>query len=1559
LARSGKYKRWLLFFLMGIIGVLLLLFVFLNLPFSQRYATGHVNRVLARSQVPIHLDAIRKILPGSVSIQGISLYGPGGDTIIYTGELQARIRLLSLARSKVVLKELELDAALVELAREPDAQRINIAEAFRKERGEAPPDTEKSPTKWQISIRKGKLTNIHFRMDDSTSGIHISQDASEIELGNFNIFLHERDISCRSLFLGDARGAVNLAPRMGPPGRKKGQPWNLGLRKLVMEDVDFAFSKEVDSLELETSITKGSIQARAIDLVSRTADISEIMVSESELAIKGAGVFTEIDLDLEDLRWDEKNAGVRLRKIAFEMDNGFILERLRGELDSRQDETRLELEIRTGYSQIGIEATAYEAWGEILSTPGKTDGAYLELEQSRISLEDIRCFAPVIETWPAYRGLAAQTVNVGGSLTFEDSDLNISGLSLSQGKNFNIIINGAIQDILKFPEAAGDLDIGISGLDQDWLEEFVAYMGMSGKIPELSELRLEASFSDSLMSPDVNLSLLSRWGSVDVGGQLDFARELFTLAFSADKLVLGEFTDVTDLGSFTGAGEIKGRGFSGGELQASYYLQVDTFEYKAYPYGNTQLTGTIEPGVYGLQLVANDPSFKGDLQLGLQLADSAYAAQATGIFRAQLNDLNLYGDTLGIQTSIDAHLRKGGNRVESELRCGDLNLHTPQRTVVVQELNAQLRTDSVQSTVHADADFFNADLHLIKPMDELDSLGKGYLHYFTSFSNASHITDINRVSVLPAITASATVAHHELLDIFLGDSGLHFSGLEASIEKQADHNSLRATISGNGFTYKVLESETIAAIVTDSAGIISLELEADSTSILSGPDRRITMQANTSERNILAQLRVKDYLDQVLYGIEVEGRADSSQIVLSVPDQEFILNGQDWQLADPEVLSIDLADNMILPSLLMQQDTSYLQMDAKLEAGRVSYALDLYRVDLKSLINTDVFQGNPDVVLSGRLVYGSGSDTEKKISTDLWIDRLGFFGQKFRGISLEGGFQRGASDSYEIEMHAQMDSLEIQFEGERDERGARKLNGTFTHLPVVLVQPFSGDYASELGGSLSGDLNVTSINGNERISGQLDFHKVSAKVNLLNTVFRIHDQSIELADQRALFNEFTILDTLNRPLKMDGFIEFRRQKTPVADLTISSSDMQVMSRNTRSITPFTGNIFVDSRIRLQGPITRPSIGGNIHLTEGTEVFYNHMEDLKMTETQKIVNFVSHAPPDEDIPVPALSGRGRPASSSIGAVIEIDPATSINFNLAKRMFNIYLEVKGGGNIQYNLDNEQMAVSGRYEIGEGTTLLKLVGWPDKTFRLAEGGYIRWSGMVENPELNIEAENKVSTSYLNPIDGKNRDIDFFVMLRLTGFLEELEVLFTIRTPDQYVMSIINTLSPEEQMRQAISVLLFEVIDLPGISSSTDYMTQQVNQILSSQLNQLTQSAIKGVDISFGLDTYDQSAQDGSSETTTSLTYEVSKTFLNNRAQIEFSGRLKDASQETAASDHSLNNLSFEYTLDSAASKYLRVYNEHTYDDVFEGEVIKTGVGFKYKKRYRSLKDIWRRKR
>jgi hypothetical protein len=89
------------------------------------------------------------------------------------------------------------------------------------------------------------------------------------------------------------------------------------------------------------------------------------------------------------------------------------------------------------------------------------------------------------------------------------------------------------------------------------------------------------------------------------------------------------------------------------------------------------------------------------------------------------------------------------------------------------------------------------------------------------------------------------------------------------------------------------------------------------------------------------------------------------------------------------------------------------------------------------------------------------------------------------------------------------------------------------------------------------------------------------------------------------------------------------------------------------------------------------------------------------------------------------------------------------------------------------------------------------------------------------------------------------------------------------------------------------------------------------------------------------------------------VKKNLLNDRAKVEFSGIASGANNQSGSSNTSLNNFSFEYRIDSAATKFLKVYNEHSYEDVFEGDVVKTGVGFTYRRNYPTLSDIWRRDR
>ncbi|MCD4770711.1 MAG: translocation/assembly module TamB, partial [Bacteroidales bacterium] len=700
--------------------------------------------------------------------------------------------------------------------------------------------------------------------------------------------------------------------------------------------------------------------------------------------------------------------------------------------------------------------------------------------------------------------------------------------------------------------------------------------------------------------------------------------------------------------------------------------------------------------------------------------------------------------------------------------------------------------------------------------------------------------------------------------------------------------------------------------------------------------------------------------NEVVYDFEISSGFDGNNIVFKVPSRQLIMNGVQWQLDTPDLFLFNRTAKTISPSLRMHTNNSFLHLLSDGGNGMNSYNCEFSDVKITSLIRDDILPGKPAGLISGTVDYGVIADKGKKINTDLSFRDVSWSDLDFNSITLKGYFISEMPGNFKVDMTARLDTALIVVKGEKPAAGNRTINAEFTEMPINTFQPFVRDYLSEIRGDISGYFNISSDKDIENYSGELIINDANFRINTLNLKYRIPDDKILFSGKKMIFNNSRVLDSLNNELFIDGSVDFTNTKSIETDLEISSSELQVMNTGEDEKSSFYGNIFIDSRLSVKGPLLSPVLRGEILLSKGTEVFYRKMENLNITESEKIVRFVSSRSSGDKQIEHIKDVQIVHNNASVETIIKIDPTTIINFNLSERLFNIDLMIQGGGVLNYSmLVNNRINLAGKYEISKGTADLKMVGWPNKGFRITKGGFIRWDGNFDDPEVNFEALNTVRSSYTNPVDGKDRNVDFNVTLKLSNRLSDLNVLFAINTPDQYLMSIINTLSPEEQMKQAITILLFQKIDLPGISTSTDYMTEQVNQLIETQLNQLTKTTIKGVDISFGIDSYVQSTQAGGEETKTSLSYEVKRALLDDRAQIEFSGRINDFNKQPGASDISFNNFSFEYRLDSASTKFLKVYNEHTYEDVFEGEVTKTGVGITYRKSYRFFRDIWKREK
>jgi hypothetical protein len=236
------------------------------------------------------------------------------------------------------------------------------------------------------------------------------------------------------------------------------------------------------------------------------------------------------------------------------------------------------------------------------------------------------------------------------------------------------------------------------------------------------------------------------------------------------------------------------------------------------------------------------------------------------------------------------------------------------------------------------------------------------------------------------------------------------------------------------------------------------------------------------------------------------------------------------------------------------------------------------------------------------------------------------------------------------------------------------------------------------------------------------------------------------------------------------------------------------------------------------------------------------------------------------------------------------------------------------------------------------------------------VAFTGDMLNPILNIHAYDTMKANVTET--GQNsRLINFIVSLSVTNTLENMNVEFGLSTNDDIsVQNELETMSAEQRANQAMNLLLYNVYTGPGTKASTNLSVNPLFSFLTARLNSWAANTIKGVDISFGIDQYDSSTSTGSS-TTTSYSYKVSKSLFNDRIKIIVGGNYStDANMDENFSQNLINDISFEYLLNQSGSMYMKLFRHVGFESILEGEVTQTGVGFVYKRKLTSLRDLFR---
>ena len=543
----------------------------------------------------------------------------------------------------------------------------------------------------------------------------------------------------------------------------------------------------------------------------------------------------------------------------------------------------------------------------------------------------------------------------------------------------------------------------------------------------------------------------------------------------------------------------------------------------------------------------------------------------------------------------------------------------------------------------------------------------------------------------------------------------------------------------------------------------------------------------------------------------------------------------------------------------------------QIDLGVISNAFS-YIPPMKGILNAD-FQYAP-------------SDSAFMVVADMNIDDLYYENERVGELMFNAVYLPLEQGNHQVDMHLFRDRKEVSAitalyqMGETDH-----ISGTveFMHFPLDIANPFIPDDMAKMGGDLDGTLAISGQSDKPMAEGYLILDTASVYVGAAGSTFRFDDKKIEIKNNRILFNQYGIYAYNKNPFIINGEVDFNDLSRMTANLKLTANNLQLLNVKKNEESLVYGKLFVNLNSTVRGPLDALTMRGDLQLLGGTNITYV-LKDSPLTVQDRMSDMVTFTSFTDTLRrrmprKPPLPMGGM----DMLMTIHIDPAVQANVDLSPDQSN-HINLEGGGDLSFQYTPQgDMFLNGRYTLTGGTIKYSIPVIPLKEFNVQEGSYVQWTGNPMDPTLNLTATERVRTSVTLTGQSSPRLVNFDVGIELTQQLENLGLQFTLTAPEDMAMQEeLTSKGPEERAKLAVSMLVTGMYLGGGGSGKVNVnMGDALTSFLQSEINNIAGSALKSVDISFGMETYDDNGDAGGG-TRTDYSFRFAKRFYNDRIRV-----------------------------------------------------------------------------
>ncbi|SDM08579.1 Family of unknown function [Catalinimonas alkaloidigena] len=1476
--RIGKIAlKSVLYLLLFVIGLVLLVWVALQIPAVQQFAVNKVTTTLQKQLgTEVRIGKVDIDFFKTVVLEDIYLEDQQRDTLLYAGHLGVDIGVFALGQQTINVNQVELERAYVNLYREPGQEKFNyefVMEAF------ASSDTtvkDTTASAWKFDLEGVALNQVRFDFRDVPGGNDLQTYLNHFEVDLSTLGLDEPVlhpvidlIEIEGLNVAFKQSAVDTNIVVAVQANPATDSVRNDTMKTFLDGFALTLNKfTISNTNLSYDITDSARVAEGLDYNHLAVGNLALEINDVELGDSA------VQASLDQFAFTEKNSGFRLNNVA---------------LAARGEFPRVEAtlkEFRTPNSALTHDLTIALADFRNEEQLMQTLVAQAQWQEDYFGMQDALYFAPDLDTFQA---LQNRKLYLNGNLDIRDGNL-----SLKNG-NFHLddalVLNLAAEAEAYYDPLRAKFDLQVDPVRTDltFIRAFLAPGTLPPAMQNLGEVQLFLDAQGYARDLQGNMRVVTNRGNLSSDFQAkmndDFTSQQIQATLRTESLSLAQFLgDSSGLGRLTMRADVNVDNSPSALAVRDSRVHIDLVEYNDYAYHDLNLAGSFVNNVADARIETNDTNLRMNLTARAELTGDTLIVASGVIDTVDLYALNLYADTLALSTRLDT------------VRVQGLNPNTLEALIAIRELRMQkdlqrLSNDSliVQASTSADSgrvislntDFMRATASGNFAVEELPAAMEQII--------AQYVSRFRSPDAVPPATPQTLALdvdirpNPSLIQAFVpglelpNPLSLYASLSSVNNQVELDINARKIVFSGTEIDSLQLSAET----QDDQIQLISrINQIVMGTTNVPG----VRMNVDLTEDNFDFNLKIAG--DSAPSRLGLEGRLaileDTFRVNLN--ETQLFLEGNEWILTDNATIAY-APEYLLIRDFGLSNEEQALEVSTQLnEAGTNVLNVDLREIsigDIATLLDQEALG------LAGR-INGNALVVDpfalERVQADIGIEGLMLDSTDMGMMQLQAS-KSNTEDILTASLNVEGPQHQLQASGTYNvaqEENNLDFDIDMSRFRLDQFQPLLASSLKQIKGNLTADLKVTGSPSAPNIVGELGFGDSTVIYPVATGVpYQFSNQRVRFTGNALNMNNFQMGDSEGNKLTLAGNIGFADLTNPSLNLKVNTNKFKFLnSTQYEGLESFYGRLYALVDLSVTGTVADMLAKGrfrtldessvSMRLDAGTSGDVQPASYIVFHDTQSDTVIAGNATPEADSLQAALNTMAL-TGFQLDADVELTPGTQLNIYIDEEN---KVEAVGSAILSVDMTKQgDIIISGTYEIEKGYYAMNLLGVINKEFAIRKGSTIQLNGGPTDATVNLTAvyESEAVLYGLadqglvtgNAAAAAKQKQPVNVLLRIQGEMLSPTIGFEIELPEETQRAVGDALTQrvaqinqnENQLfRQVFGlVVLNQVIPDNGYQSSSttaqsvnEKVDETVSQVLTTQLSNLTEEYLGGVQVS-----------------------------------------------------------------------------------------------------------------